>query len=137
MAFNGVLFQFGSFVFPNKYIKADTFKARPNQRQNLNAYTDVDGVTHTNPLKHTKTQVSFSTIKMSAAAMDNITENIVGNYENYDDRNAHCVYYDDENRTYKTGEFYLDQSLEFSKELTKDGTKIRRYNEMVWTFIEK
>lgn len=138
MAFSGYLLKFGKYTFPLKYIKEKTYKSKPNQRQNLNAYTDANGVTHTNPLKHTKSFISFTTLAMSGKEMDSIMENIVKNYIKYEDRNANCTYYDTENNTYKTGEFYLEQSLEFAiDKLSRDGKTIEQYGEMQWTFTEK
>ncbi len=138
MAFGGYFIRFGNYTFPVEYIKEKSYKAKPNQRQNTNAYTDANGLTHTNPLPHTKTNISFTTHEMSGEEMDAIMAGIVRNYANYNDRNAICTYYDNENGTYKSGEFYLDQSLEFQVDrLSKDKSRIEQYGEMNWTFIEK
>lgn len=130
-----VLFQFGNFKFPDKYIKWDTFDIAPNQRQDLDSYTDGYGVTQRNALAHTKTQVSFTTLAMSGAEMDSIIFGLASNYINYNERDANCTYYDPESRTSKTGHFYLDPSVKFRiKKIS--GNNVDRYGEMTWTFIE-
>lgn len=130
-----ILFQFGSFVFPNKYIEFDSYDISPNQRQDLDSYTDGYGVTQRNALAHTKTQIKFNTLGMNGAEMDVITSGIAANYINYNERDANCRYYDPESRSYKTGHFYLDPSVQFRiKKVTDSG--VDKYGEMTWTFIE-
>lgn len=134
MAFNGVLFKFGEFNFPNRHIKFDTYSIAPNQRQDIDSYTDANGVTHRNALEHTKTQVQFTTWEMKESDMDYIMSNIVQNYMNPNERNALCTYFDPETRTYKTGVFYLDPSLQFRICSITNG--ILNYGETQFTFIE-
>ncbi len=137
MAFNGTLFKFRDFKFPNEHIRLDTFKVKPNQRQNLDAYTDGNGVTHLNALNHSKTQVTFTTNSMDNASFRHIMDNIVKNYSNDRERSALCTYYDPEYDRYGTGKMYLDPSVEFTmKKLTEDGKNIERYGEISWLFIE-
>lgn len=129
------LFQFGSYVFPNKYIQYDTYETAPNQRQDLDSYTDGYGVTQRNTLAHTKTQVQFTTNEMSGAAMAEIMSGITSNYTSYGERDATCQYYDPESQSMKSGHFYLDPSLNFKiKRINNSG--VERYGEMTWLFIE-
>lgn len=129
-------FKFGDFDFPDKYIKEDAVNVKPNQRQSIDAYTDAFGVTHDNGVPHTKTEVSFTTLKMSGAEFRSIMDNIVRNYIDYILRDADCTYYDDESGTFKTGHFYFDKSFQANrKEVDKNGVPTK-YGEMTWTFIE-
>lgn len=129
-------FRFGSFDFPDRLIKYEGVSVAPNQRQTLDSYTDITGLTHMFPAPHTKTQIKFTTLPMSGDEMRSIMRNITSNYIDSGKRNANCTYYDDEYGTYKTGEFYLDQSLEFPrKKVAADGTPLE-YGEMQWLFIE-
>ncbi|MBO5283648.1 MAG: hypothetical protein J6B43_11100 [Lachnospiraceae bacterium] len=130
-----LLFKFGNFEFPSKYIKRDTFDIAPNQRQDLDSYTDGYGVTHRNVLSHTKTQIQFTTRKMSGAEMRSILDSLISNYISFRERDAQCTYYDDETGTYKTGHFYLDPSLQFRR-TEVDESGVKQYGEMQWTFIE-
>lgn len=129
------LFQFGSFEFPEKYIKFDSVDIAPNQRQDLDSYTDGYGVTHRNALAHGKTEIKFTTIEMSGQAMKSIMAGITQNYQNYNERDAQCSYCDPESGTNKTGHFYLDPSLRFRVKKRR-GTEVEKYGEMEWTFIE-
>lgn len=130
-------FKFGNFEFPDKYIKWDTFDIAPGQRQDMDSYTDGYGVTQRNALSHTKTEIKFVTLSMSAEEMDKITAGLTANYINYNERDAQCTYYDDENRCDKTGHFYLDPSLQFRrKKVNKETGKVEIYGEMTWLFIE-
>jgi galactose-1-phosphate uridylyltransferase len=138
MNFNGLLFQFGSYEFPQKYIKIESYDSLPNQRQSLDGYTDANGDTHMNNLSHVKSQISFTTRELTGEEMAEIMHNITSNYVNAKERSAMCVYYDNEYDRYVTGDMYLDQSLKLPiKRLSKDGKKIEKYKEVTWTFIEK
>ncbi len=130
-----ILFKFGNFEFPNEYIKRDTFDCAPNQRQDMDSYTDGYGVTQRNVLAHTKTQIQFTTRKMSGSEMRSLMDSITQNYINYGERNAQCTYYDDESGNFKTGLFYLDPSLQFRK-IEVSESEVKQYGEMQWTFIE-
>ena len=131
--YGGYLFKFGDFIFPNKYIKWDSYDSAPSQRQSLDAYTDANGVTHDNALEHSKTEIKFTTLKMWEDEWENIMNNMVRNYINFKARDAHCSYFDFETCQYKTGHFYFDKSFRASANVIEGRLK---YNEAEWTFIE-
>lgn len=136
MAYLGYLFQFGDYIFPNKHIKFDTYDIAPDQRQDLDSYTDANGVTHRNALKHTKTNITFNTIQIPESAMDDILSQLERNYINQNETDANCVYYNPRKRQYSTGHFYLDPSVKFRiKKVDDEGKKIN-YGETQWVFIE-
>jgi hypothetical protein len=66
--------------------------------------------------------------------MDEVMSGLVGNYLNYDDRDAMCTYYDMENRIYKTGHMYIDPSLQF-RVIGEQGGKLQ-FGETTFLFIE-
>lgn len=132
--YSGYLFKFGNYVFPNKYINWDTFDIKPNQRQDLDSYTDANGETHRNAIPHTKTQIQFTTKQMSESSLKAIMDKMVENYKNAKERDANCTYYDTEYFSYKTGHFYLDPSLQ-TKILGLKNGKLW-FNEITWLFIE-
>ncbi len=136
MAYNGYLFQFGMFVFPNKYIKFDTYDISPDQRQDLDSYTDGNGLTHRNALEHTKTSITFSTLEMPEKAMNSITSNLMANYQNPNETDSECHYYNPRIGNYKSGHFYLDPSVKFKIKKEDEHGKSIKYGEMQWTFIE-
>lgn len=134
MAYSGYLFKFGNYVFPNKYINWDSFEINPNQRQDLDSYTDANGLTHRNAIPHTKTQIQFTTTKMPESDMEKIMDGMVKNYRNEKERDANCTYYDTEHFKYKTGHFYLDPSLQMKILGLKNGKLW--FNDVTWLFIE-
>lgn len=136
MAYNGYLFQFGYYIFPNKYIKFDSYDIAPDQRQDLDSFTDGNGLTHRNALEHTKTNITFTTLQISGDAMAEILANLQRNYINNNETDANCNYYNPRTGNYKTGHFYLDPSVQFRiKKVDEAGRKIK-YGETQWIFIE-
>lgn len=128
-------FRFGNFDFPARLIKPQT-RQKPNQRQSIDAYTDDTGVTRDFALPHTKTEISFTTLSMTAAEFRTIMDGIKANYINYLKRDANCRYYDHENGEFKTGHFYFDKSFEVVEDEEDENGIPTRYGEMTWTFIE-
>lgn len=125
------MFKFGNFEFPMDYIAENGFNISPNQRQDINPYTDANGLTHRQAVSHTKTNISIKTLDMPWDMMEFIMQNMGKNYINFLERDAICEYYDVETRTYKTGHFYLDPRVTFTvKQFCVE------YGEMTWTFIE-
>ena len=129
-------FRFGNFDFPDKFIKWDGFDEAPNQRQDLDSYTDGYGKTRRTAIKHTKTGIEFTTLSMSGKDFRMIMDNIVSNYKCYEERNADCRYYDDESGTFKTGEFYLDPSFKAKRKKVDANGVPEKYGEIQWIFIE-
>lgn len=129
-------FKFGSFNFPDELIEWGTPQKKPNQRQSLDAHTDIYGVTHDYGLPHTKTEIKFTTLPMSGAAFQAIMSGMRSNYIDYALRDADCNYYDDENGIFKTGHFYFDKSFQVNiEEVDGDGVPTQ-YGKMDWLFIE-
>lgn len=136
MAYNGYLFQFGDFTFPNKYIKFDSYDIAPDQRQDLGSFTNGKGVTIRNALEHTKTNITFTTNQMPEAAMDSILAALERNYINWKETDANCVYFNPRKIEYSTGHFYLDPSVKFRIKKADDEGKKINYGETQWIFIE-
>lgn len=128
---NNYLFKFGNYIFPMEHIAENGWTIAPNQRQDINPFTDANGLTHRQAVEHTKTNITIKTLEIEWAEMESIMQNIQANYLNYLERDAMCEYYDTETRTYKTGHFYLDPSVSFV--VKEFGVK---YAEMSWIFIE-
>lgn len=134
MAYGGFLFRFGNYTFPNEFIKWDSYDQNPDQRQDINDYTDANGFTHREALEHGKTQVQFATVKLKEKDVDNIMSNLTKNYINYRERDAYCTYYDIETRTYRTVHMYLDPSLKFRIRGEQGGKLV--FGETTFLFIE-
>lgn len=108
------LFRFGTFIFPLEFIKLDTYKVKPRQRQDLDAYTDANGLTHRNGLDHYKTEITFTTRPLHGRQFDVLMTGITSQYSNQNERDAeNCAYWDPEILGMRTGvHLYLDPSLE-------------------------
>lgn len=104
-------FSFGSCTFDH-LIKADTFKISPNSRQDLDSYRDTNGLLHRNALSHTATVVEFDTIPMWDTKFSAMMNAITSSYTNYNERSGTGTYFDEENQTTKSGNFYLDSNFQ-------------------------
>ena len=129
-------YTFGNFPFPDELIKQKGSDVAPNQRQTLDSYTDMNGLTHPFPVPHTKTQIEFTTLEMSGDEMRAIWDGLTSNYINQLLRDVYCTYYDDEYGKFKTGHFYLDPSIKFPRSEVNASGIPTHYDEMKWLFIE-
>lgn len=136
MAYNEFLLKFGDYVFPNKHIKFDTYDIAPDQRQDKDSRTNGKGITVRNALKHTKTNITFTTNRMSEAEMDAILAALEANYINVDETDADCTYFNPRKRAYSTGHFYLDPSVRFRIRKVDEAGQEIEYGETQWVFIE-
>lgn len=125
------LFKFGTYTFPDTYIKEGGYDIKPNQRQDLDSYTDNNGLTHRNALQHSKTQIVITTRKLSWDEVADIMTNLVANYIKDRERDANCTYFDTEYFRMSTGHFYLDPS-----QSTKINCVGKNYEELTFTFVE-
>lgn len=134
--YEGYLFQFGDYMFPNEHISFESYDIAPDQRQDLDSFRNGKGVTIRNALEHTKTNITFSTLPMSGTEMEKITSNLARNYKNVNETDADCVYFNPRLCQYSIGHFYLDPSVKFRiKKVDEAGREIE-YGEMQWIFIE-
>ena len=108
------LFKFGTYIIPNEWIAEGGYDCTPNQRQDLDPFTDQFGVTHRNALQHTKSDITLHFRDMKWADYQTLISNIVANYVKIGERDAQCEYLDLETLTMATGHFYLDPSFKVS-----------------------
>ena len=136
------LFQFGSYEIPSTLIAEGGYDILPNQRQDLDPYTDQFGVTQRNALAHTKTQITITTrAGLTWNEVLGLFHGITSNYANERERSANCTYIDTEHPTSdgnggyyfpeKTGKFYLDPSFS-----TKIRTYKKKFESLSLIFIE-
>ncbi len=111
------VFKFGNYTIPNEYIALDGYDCTPNQRQDVDPFTDQFGVTHRNALQHTKSEVTITFRQLSWAEYESLINGIVGAYITVNERDANCIYLDMETMTMKQGHFYLDPSCKFKVKL--------------------
>ena len=106
------LFKFGNYIIPNTLIIEGGYECKPNQRQDLDPFTDQFGVTHRNALQHTKTDITLKFRPLKWAQYEELMSNIVANYVTINERDAMCTYYDTETFMMKEGHMYLDPSYQ-------------------------
>jgi hypothetical protein len=125
------LFKFGNYIFPENLIAENCYVNAPNQRQDLDPYTDSYGVTQRNALSHTKSAVEITTTPMSWEEMQGIMSGLTSNYINALERDGNCEYFDTENFVVKSGHMYLDPSVKFTVK-----RKNERFDSMTFIFTE-
>lgn len=114
MAFQGYLIKVGNYTIPLTFMKLESYKSAPNQRQDLDSYRDANGYLHRNVLSHTASKLEFETPYLSMRDMRSLIQNIRANYTNDLARTVELTYYDDETDTYKTGTFYMPGTVEYN-----------------------
>lgn len=126
------LFKFGNFEFPSELIAEGGYDVKPNQRQDLDPFTDQTGLTHRNSLSHTKTEITITTRNnLSWNEVRTIMTGLTSNYINRAERDANCEYFDPEFFEVKSGHLYLDPSQSFKINIYKE-----RYESIKFTFVE-
>ena len=126
------LFKFGSYEFPSTCIAEGGYEIKPHQRQDLDPYTDQNGLTHRHALSHHKTEINITTREgLTWSQMSSILSSISSNYINVDERDANCEYYDPEFQTTSSGHFYLDSSQAYTIKTFK-----KRYPSVTFSFVE-
>lgn len=113
MAFSGYLVKVGNYTIPLTYIKLESYKSMPDQRQDLDSYRDANGVLHRNVLAHTATKIEFETPYLTHNQMRTLIQNIRANYIDSLARSCLVTYYNEETDTYKTGTFYMPGTMEY------------------------
>ena len=121
-------FKFGAYQIPDRFIAENGYDSAPNQRQDVEPWTDATGVTHRNPVPHTKTEITLSIRSLSWDDFTSLVQGLSSNYTNSSERDAICSYLDLETMQLKNGHFYLDPSCRF---------KVRRLNSKVDAFTLK
>ena len=107
-------FKFGNYTIPNTYIAESGYKCKPQQRQDLEPWTDADGLTHRNVVVHRKSDVTITFRQLKWNDFVSLMEGITSNYLSVDEKDAICTYINQESNTLSSGHFYLDPSCEFS-----------------------
>lgn len=107
MAYSGYLIKIGDYIFPLKYIRADSFSCG-KEEQDLDSYRDGDGELHRNALEHWVPKAEFETKAMlTNTDIAEIFSNIRRNYINPVEKNANVTFYIQELDEYVVREAYV------------------------------
>lgn len=111
MAFNGKLIELktgANYVeFPLKYVKAESYKATPNQRMESDAKRATTGLLKRTTVEHTASKIDFTTPPITNTDMGAINTLLSNAYTDVKSRTLDLRYYDPETDSYKTGTFYV------------------------------
>ena len=138
------LFKFGSFEFPSTSRAEGGYAIKPNQRQDLDPFTDQTGLTHRNALQHTKTEIAITTREnLTYDEMQTILTGLRSNYSNWAERDSNCEYFDPETQSTGSGHMYLESSQGYTVKLYKklsatdsDDNRKKFYPATTFTFVE-
>lgn len=138
------LFKFGNFEFPSTSIAEGGYVIKPNQRQDLDPFTDQTGLTHRNALSHTKTEIAITTREnLTWQEMHTILDGLQTNYTSWAERDAQCEYFDPETESIQSGHMYLESSQGYTVKLYKklkandpDTNRKMYYPSTTFTFVE-
>lgn len=105
--YNGYLVRLGNTEFPMNYILENSYKTKPNQRQDLNPYRDASGLLHRNVVAHQPSTVEFQLRKPTNAMVSAVNALLNNAFTNSAERKLTMTYYVPESDDYQTGEFYV------------------------------
>lgn len=107
MTYQGYLLKIGNYVFPKKYISAESYKAYVNM-QDLDPWVDADGYEHRNALELKALKVELNTVNMlSNTQFKEIMDGIRTNYIVAKERSFMITAYIPEYDDYVTQKGYL------------------------------
>lgn len=111
MAYQGYLIKIGNDVFPHKYIIAESYKVKPNQRLDLDSTRNANGVLQRKVLTHMPSTVEFQIGQGFPTFTDDVLEECMGiirsNFANASERKVPITFYCPDTNDYKTETAYM------------------------------
>ena len=136
MAYKGYLLKFGNTKLPNKYLAYDSYEITPNQRTELEAYRDQNtNKLHRETIPYPKTKIDCETHVMYEDEKIEFQNILKNGLVNALQRKYNVEYYDPEENTYKSGEFYIPDTP-FKIIRTDDETNKVLFNKIRLALIE-
>jgi len=125
-----------NWKFPLKYIRYESYKATPNQNQDLNSTVDTAGNLHRYPLDHMRTKVEFNTPILKSADVKTIMDALSYRWNKASERKVSIEYYNPLTDSYGSGSFYIPD-IDFTIMNVNDTTNGEiMYQETRIAFIE-
>lgn len=106
MAYSNFLIEVGTYVIPNKFIKADSWQST-YETVDFDSYRDANAYLHRNALADRKIKVEFETPYMYKKDFDTLMMNIRNQYVSAVEQSANITAYVDEIGDYVTQKCYL------------------------------
>lgn len=142
MAFEGYLLKFGDQQLENRFIAYENYKVTPDQRLEVEAYRDANGLLHRITAPQTKTKIEFNTrsginLNEKIQMFNQINKGLVNEPTSRHQRKYSINYWDDENNIYKSGIFYMPDVEYTIRVILEDGINSNIiYNPIRIAFIE-
>lgn len=106
--YQGYLFKIGMSELPMKYFKEKTFKAKPNQRQDLNSFRNARGRMTRHVVENMPSKMEIQTIDgLVNDEIEEIMSIIRNNYLNEAERKVSVTMFCQDINDYKTEEMYM------------------------------
>jgi len=137
MAFNGVLIKLGGSsgtAIPMKFISAETYQITPNQRMELTAERDSNGVLHRSVVSNKPVKIEFETPYLNNTQVQALNTLLTSNYTVASERKISVYYYDTSSDSYKTESCYVPDIQYTINHIDVAGQKIV-YNPIRIAFI--
>jgi len=96
----------GTEITPG-YIQLDTYKVTPNQRLELSAERDTDGVLIRSTVSNRPTKIEFKTPSLTSTQMAALMTILTNAYSSVAERKLSLNYYVPDLNAYQTGNFYV------------------------------
>lgn len=133
--FKGYLFKSGNEPFPHQYINYDSYDTLPNSREEIKAYRDDNtrNLTRVTAEGH-KSSFSFKTRPgLHLDEVNDIKSWFDRHITNTNERKLNIEYWNNEELTYKTGDFYCADIKYSIRSITDDDII---YKEFEVSFVE-
>jgi|WetSurMetagenome_2_1015567.scaffolds.fasta_scaffold356221_2 hypothetical protein len=113
MAYSNYLLKANGTEITPAYIQLDTYKVTPNQRLEISAERDTDGVLVRSTVSHKPTKIEFKTPSLTSTQMAALTTILTNAFSNVQERKLSLNYYVPDLDAYQTGNFYVPD-IEFT-----------------------
>ena len=137
MAFTGFLIKLGGSngtVLPMKYMKAESYKATPNQRMETSAKRNAKGYLQRSTVEHMPVKIEFETpTDMTNAQVAELNTLIQSNFTDTVQRKLKIQYYNNETDEYKTATCYMPDT---DYTILRVEGNIIHYGSLRYCFIE-
>lgn len=134
MAFNGTLVKIGDTEIV-KFVKQESYKISPAQRQDLDSFVNANGILERNVLAHKRSKIEINTIPMDNTKMSKLMGIINANFISELERKVPLTYYCPDTDSYASGSFYIPDPQYPIDRIDRGNNKIY-YNSMILKFIE-
>lgn len=107
MAYNGYLLKVGTTEVPMSLMQAKTYKITPNQRLDVDSFSNANLVLQRKVADHTRTKIEFTTVQMLNTTWQSLWGIFSSAFISNSERDLNLEYYDPETNSYKVARVYM------------------------------